>query len=183
MIFSTIFLFTRQGVSQKSYDSLKIETPKHYFNTLLVIDGYGKPSKNMKDTADVLNKRLKSYGVKQVNLSFCTPLYTKDEYSKDSSRISNHHILLTGNYNVLKPIFSGISDHKLVKLGIGIQVRKAFCLQISHHLLPEMQPMRQKHISDWQVQWYIATTLMKILIGDLESQNLLCGAIVTIYLS
>lgn len=121
MIFSTIFLFTRQGVSQKSYDSLKIETPKHYFNTLLVIDGYGKPSKNMKDTADVLNKRLKSYGVKQVNLSFCTPLYTKDEYSKDSSRISNHHILLTGNYNVLKPIFSGISDHKLVKLGIGLR--------------------------------------------------------------
>lgn len=107
--------------SQTAYDSLKLKTPKHYFNTVILIDGYGKPKKQLSDTSEILNRRLKNYGVKQSAISFYAPVFTQTEYNSDSTVISNSHVLITGNYNVLRPTFAGIDDHKLVKLGIGLR--------------------------------------------------------------
>lgn len=105
--------------AQESYTLTGAKTPKHYFNTLIVLDAYRKPQQAIKDTADVISRRLKNYGVKQTDLSFCTPLFTRDDV--DSNVISNSHLLLTGNYVVLRPVFDGISDHRLVKFGIGLR--------------------------------------------------------------
>ena len=84
------------------------------------MDAYRKPDRAFKDTIPPINKRLKSYGIKQFNLSFHIPLYTKDIKETDGA-ISNVHLLLTGNYLALKPVFDGLSQHKLVKAGIGLR--------------------------------------------------------------
>lgn len=120
-LFSTLFLLLRSGGAQNSYDSLKIKSPKHYFQTILVLDGYRKPSQDIKDTVNFLSKRLKSYGVNQFSFSFITPLLTKEKITVDSNRKANSHLLLTVNYVRLQPIFSGISTHNLVKSGVGIR--------------------------------------------------------------
>ncbi|HOZ86763.1 MAG TPA: DUF6268 family outer membrane beta-barrel protein [Bacteroidia bacterium] len=114
------FLFFHDLRSQDSTGVLKIELPKHYFNTVFVLDVYRKPETKIKDTIDYQSKRLKTYGVKQFDLSFYTPLFTTETHP-DSSTISNTHILLTGNYSVLRPVFEGIEQHKLAKIGIGIR--------------------------------------------------------------
>lgn len=106
--------------SQDSSAALKVEIPKHYFRTVIVIDAYRKPETNIKDTLDYQSRRLKTYGVKQLDLSFYTPLATFEEHP-DSTTITNSHVLLTGNYTAFRPVFEGIDQHKLVKLGIGIR--------------------------------------------------------------
>lgn len=115
------FLLALQIKAQGSFDSLKLKQPKHYFNTVIVIDGYRKPNREFKDTTNALSKRLKSYGIKQFNLSFVVPLYTKDKPGTDSSVIKNSHLLLTGNFLSLRPVFDGLSQHNLVKFGIGMR--------------------------------------------------------------
>jgi hypothetical protein len=105
--------------AQESYTLTGAKTPKHYFNTIIVLDAYRKPEKAIKDTSEFISRKLKNYGVKQTDLSFCTPLMTRD-YT-DSNVISNTHLLLTGNYVALRPGFDGISDHRLVKFGIGVR--------------------------------------------------------------
>ncbi len=120
LLAGALFLFNGGAQSQTSYEATGAKTPKHYFNTVITLDAYRKPEKNLKDTQDYISRRLKTYGVRQFDLSFCTPLITIDDNS-DTTVIKNSHILLTGNYTVLRPAFSGISDHKLVKLGVGIR--------------------------------------------------------------
>lgn len=106
-------------LAQTSYKTLDLKTPKHYFNTVLSLDGYRKPEVQLKDTSEPLNRRLKSYGIRQFNLNLCAPLVTID--GKDTTVMSNSHILLTVNYNSLRPQFSGISDHRLTKFGVGLR--------------------------------------------------------------
>jgi hypothetical protein len=106
--------------AQSTYDSLKIKLPKHYFNTVIVLDAYRKPNKSLTDTSEILSRRLKSYGIKQFNFSLHAPLYTKDRTNADSS-IRNTHLLLTGNFVSVRPTFDGISDHNLIKFGIGMR--------------------------------------------------------------
>ena len=118
---SAFFLFHPEVRSQTSFDSLKIKQPKHYFNTVIVTDAYRKPNKEFNDTSDALSKRLKSYGVKQFNAYFHTPLYTKDKYGADGTVIKNTHLLLTGNFVSLRPVFDGLSEHNLIKFGVGLR--------------------------------------------------------------
>ncbi len=109
--------------SQTAFDTLKLKTPKHYFNTTIVLNSYTKPEKKFTDTVNVLSKRLQSYGVKQFNLSFQIPLFTNDirGIGTESNVIENHHVLLTGNFMRLRPVFAGLSQHTLTKRGIGIR--------------------------------------------------------------
>lgn len=72
------------------------------------------------DTVNAISKRLKTYGIKQMCLSFQIPLLTKD-ISIDSNTIANHHLLLTGTFLSLRPQFEGISQHHLVKRGVGVR--------------------------------------------------------------
>lgn len=111
--------------AQSTYDSSKVNPdsyrgPKHYFNTLLVLDSYRKPDRPFKDTSSALSRRLKSYGVKQFSFSFLTPLFTKDHVLADGT-IQNSHLLLTANFVSLRPVFDGLSNHNLIKLGIGLR--------------------------------------------------------------
>jgi hypothetical protein len=114
------FLFLPEIRSQNSFDSLKARLPRHYFNTVVVLDAYRKPDVPFKDTMNRLSKRLKSYGIKQLTLSFHVPLLTTEKTNADSS-IRNTHLLLTGNYMSLRPLFDGLSQHNLVKFGIGMR--------------------------------------------------------------
>lgn len=117
----TFFLLLFEVRSQTSFDNSKIKQPRHYFNTVIVADAYRKPNREFTDTTDALSRRLKSYGVKQFNMYFHAPLFTNDKYSSDSSVIKNTHLLLTGNYVSLRPVFDGISEHNLVKFGVGLR--------------------------------------------------------------
>ena len=125
---SAIFLFLTQTEAQKSFDSLKLKLPKHYFKTIILIDGYNKPTQNIKldqsmndTTADFLSKRLKTYGVKQFVFSLNTPLLTIEKPTGDSGVMKNTHVLLTANYMSLQPVFGGIQQHNLYKAGIGLR--------------------------------------------------------------
>lgn len=123
MLFSTLLLLLQTLEAQNSYDSLKIKLPKHYFKTVLVIDGYRKPNQALTDTTEFLNEKLKTYGVNQFIFSLNTPIATIEKPVKDSlSPQKNTHILLTVNYMRLQPTFSGISNHDLVKAGVGVRM-------------------------------------------------------------
>lgn len=122
MFSSIIFFGLNSAVSQNNFDSLKVKIPKHYFNTLIVIDSYNKPNKKI-DSINAISKQLKSYGYRQRNISFQIPIFTKDQkgvYS-DTNVIANHHVLLTGTFLSLTPTFNGIAKHQLVKRGIGLR--------------------------------------------------------------
>jgi hypothetical protein len=119
----TFFLFLNGAQAQGSYDSLKLKLPKHYFKTIIMVDGYRKPNQEIKDTVDFLSKKLKSYGVNQFIFSLITPLKTYEKPAFDStSPKKNTHLLLTANYMRLQPVFNGIATHNLVKAGIGVRV-------------------------------------------------------------
>lgn len=121
MVICTLFLFIKITKAQTTFDSLKIKQPKHFFNTVIVIDSYNKPQKTVTDTLDFLDKRLKSYAIKQYNLSFYTPIATINKPTADSTVTKNTHLLLTGTFMALQPIFSGISQHTLIKAGVGLR--------------------------------------------------------------
>jgi hypothetical protein len=116
----TLLLFLPGIKSQNAYDSLRLKLPRHYFNTVIVIDAYRKPDKPFKDTLNALSRRLKSYGIKQLSISFHAPLYTKDKVAPDGT-VQNTHILLTGDFMSLRPVFDGLSQHNLIKFGIGMR--------------------------------------------------------------
>lgn len=120
MFIGTIFFIRNSCHAQESVKALEVKLPKHYFNTILTLDAYRKPERNLKDTNDVVSRRLKTYGIRQFNLSFCTPLATFQN-ERDTTVIKNGHLLLTANYMSLRPVFSGIEDHRLVKFGVGIR--------------------------------------------------------------
>ena len=82
--------------SQESYSLTGAEAPRHYFNTIIVVDAYRKPGVAIKDTTDPISKRLDTYGIRQSDISFCTPLATFDDHG-DSVVVSNGHLLLTRN--------------------------------------------------------------------------------------
>lgn len=121
MSITALFLFCTFSNAQTTFDSLKIKQPKHFFNTVIVIDSYTKPNQKNTDTSDFLDKRIKGYGIKQFNLSFCTPISTKNKPTADSSVTKNIHVLLTGNFMALQPVFDGIAQHTLIKAGVGIR--------------------------------------------------------------
>lgn len=103
-------------------DSIKVIKPaKHYFKTNIYTDFYSTSKHDLLGRSFV-SKKLKTYKLNQSIIGFNTPIYTKDYYKKDSTRISNIHLLLTGSYAVVSPIFSGISNHHLSKTSIGLRM-------------------------------------------------------------
>ena len=103
-------------------DSLKtIKPAKHYFKTIIYSDYYTTSKRDLNSENFVSNK-LKSYQVSQFTLGFNTPLITKDYYNKDSTVISNFHLLLAGSFVSVKPFFDGMTEnHNLIKKTIGIK--------------------------------------------------------------
>jgi hypothetical protein len=103
-------------------DSIQVIKPaKHYFKTSIYTDFYSTSKRNLTGEKFV-SKKLKTYKLNQSITGFNMPVYTKDYYKKDSTRISNIHLLLTGSYAVVSPIFSGISNHHLSKTSIGVRM-------------------------------------------------------------
>ncbi len=98
-----------------------IKPAKHYFKTNIYTDFYSTSKRNLIGDKYV-SKKLKTYKLNQSIIGFNTPIYTKDSYKNDSTRISNIHLLLTGSYAVVSPIFSGISNHHLSKTSVGVRM-------------------------------------------------------------
>jgi hypothetical protein len=114
-------LFSTKLLAFKN-DSLKVKKQaQHYFNTLVYTDFYGTGKRDLSDV-NFVGKKLKTYQVRQFVLGFNTPLFTKDYYNKDSTVISNFHLLLTGGYSAVTPKFSGVvNDHKLSRTSLGVR--------------------------------------------------------------
>ncbi len=103
-------------------DSLMVKKQaKHYFHTLVYTDFYSAGKRDLSDI-NFVGKKLKSYQVNQFVFGFNVPLFTKDYYNRDSSVISNFHLLLTGSYLSITPKFSGIAkDHHLSRTSLGVR--------------------------------------------------------------
>lgn len=103
-------------------DSLRkaVKPPKHYFSNTIYADAYATGQRDLPHH-NYAGKKLGSYQVNQVVLGFSVPVATKDFYNKDSTRISNLHLLLTGSYAGLTPQFTGIPNHHFTKASIGFR--------------------------------------------------------------
>jgi hypothetical protein len=113
------FVFFSTKLLAFSNDSLKIvKPPKHYFNKTIYADFYSTGKRTL-DTINKVSKKLNTYQVTQSLIGFNAPVFTKDYYNKDSTRISNLHLLLTGSYASIALNFGGISKHNLTKLSMG----------------------------------------------------------------
>ncbi|MES2134464.1 MAG: hypothetical protein V4506_19110 [Bacteroidota bacterium] len=106
-----------------NHDSLKVMKPaRHYFKTTIYTDFYGTGKRDLSGKNFVSNK-LKTYQLNQFTLGFNAPVFTQDFYKKDSTKISNLHLLLTGSYASVSPDFEGVkTKHRLSKTSVGIRV-------------------------------------------------------------
>lgn len=121
----TFLLFSTYLKAQSAFDSLYIKPAKHYFKTVVFLDTYGKPNQTIekgKGNDTIFDKKLETYGIKQSNFGFYTPIYTRTELNADSTVYSNTHYLLTGNFLTLKPKFDGIKEHTLIKYSLGMRI-------------------------------------------------------------
>jgi len=115
------FVFFHTKLPAFNNDSTKvINPPKHYFTRTIYLDLYSTGLRKL-DTLNVLSSKLHSYQVSQAVLGFNVPVVTKDFYNRDSTKISNLHFLLTGNYASVSVNFSGISRHTLSKASLGFR--------------------------------------------------------------
>lgn len=73
------------------------------------------------DTVNTISRKLNSFDFSQFSIGFNAPFLTKDNYNKDSTRISNIHFLFSGGYTALGLNFSGISEHTLTKTFMGVK--------------------------------------------------------------
>ena len=102
-------------------DTLKAaKLSKHYFKTVLNVDYYGTQKTDLQKENFYANK-LKNYGISQIAIGLNTPLFTKDYCKKDSTQISNFHLLLAASYVSVIPQFEGIGAHRLVKTSVGVR--------------------------------------------------------------
>ncbi len=116
-----VILFTKLLAFNKDLiKTAPVPLAKHYFNHMYYLDFYS-PFKRDLDTSNLVSKRLKSYQISQLSLGFNVPIVTKDFYNKDSTKISNIHFLLTGNYSSINLNFAGIEKHRLTKTAIGFR--------------------------------------------------------------
>lgn len=121
IILAVGFVLLCTKLSAIKSDSLKVgKLPKHYFKTTFNLDFYSTGKRNLDQTVFV-SQKLKTYQVNQFAFGFNTPLFTKDYYKKDSTQISNFHLLLAGSYVALTPKFDGITTHHLSKKTIGLR--------------------------------------------------------------
>jgi hypothetical protein len=100
-------------------DTTGVKPPKHYFATVISLDFYRKPQVRLEPPSRAGN-RLGRYGLNESALNFYTPLLTRVKTMGDGT-IRNFHLLLTANVHSLRPEFSNISDHRLLKAGVGVR--------------------------------------------------------------
>lgn len=113
-----VFILTKL-LAFNNNDSIKtVKPPKHYFNKTIFADYYVTGQRKL-DTLSTISKKLISYQVSQFSIGYNFPIITKDFYNKDSTQISNLHLLISGNYTKLNLDFGGISKHDLTNLSIG----------------------------------------------------------------
>lgn len=118
------FVFICTKLSAFNADSTKVKTPrlpKHYFSNAIYLDFYSTGKRTLDTTGNPVSGKLRSYQVSQTVLGFNLPVVTKDFYNKDSTRISNIHFLLTGNYAAVNVNFGGIDNHRLSKASLGFR--------------------------------------------------------------
>lgn len=154
------FVFFNTKLLALKNDSLKVKKQaKHYFNTLVYTDFYKTGKRDLSDI-NFVGKKLKTYQVSQFVVGFNTPLLTKDFYNKDSTVISNFHLLLTGGYSVVAPDFSGVSkDHYLSRTSFGI--RTIYNFGKRSILYAEFSPfMTQDNGYSYTKRYRIASTLI-----------------------
>lgn len=123
IIYLTVLGFVFNFTKLLAFDGDTAKTakiPKHYFKTTFYADFY-TPGKRTLDTVNTVSKKLKSYKISQLSLGFNVPVITKDIYNKDSTRISNMHLLLTGGYSNVALDFEGISKHNFSKTSLGMR--------------------------------------------------------------
>lgn len=114
-----IFFAFQIGIAQQSFDSLGIKHARHFFNTVLSLDFYRKPQRQF-TTQQAGANVLGTYGVRQANLFFYTPLQTQIKVLADSVQ-QNTHLLLTASLISLRPVFRDLKQHHLMKAGIGLR--------------------------------------------------------------
>jgi len=115
---SFVFFNTKLSAFNNTDTIKTVDPPKHYFNKTFYIDNYLTGTRNL-DTINAVSKKLKSYQVKQFSIGYNFPVFTKDFYNKDSTKLSNFHFLLSGNYTNLKLNFEGITEHNLTNFSFA----------------------------------------------------------------
>lgn len=117
-LFLLVVCFSTTIAVARENDTVKIKMPKHYFHQTLNTDYYTTGERKL-DTINRISKRLNSYKISQFSIGYCAPIFTKNYYKKDSTQISNLHILFTTSYSRVNLDFSGINQHYLSKFAIG----------------------------------------------------------------
>lgn len=117
-ILSFVLSFTELSAFNNTDSTKTVDPPKHYFNKTIYLDYYSTGKRDL-DTINKISKLLGSYQLSQLNLGYNFPMVTRDIYNKDSTRISNIHLLFSGNYTNVQLNFGGISKHNLIKLSLG----------------------------------------------------------------
>lgn len=117
-LISFVIFFTKLSAFTNNDSIRTVKPPKHYFNRTIYLDYYSAGKRTL-DTVNTISKKLSSYQVSQISLGCNFPIISKDFYNRDSSKISNMHLLITGNYSQLNLNFEGISKHEFTKLSVG----------------------------------------------------------------
>lgn len=122
----------------------KISKAIHYFLPTFFTTYYNVPKRKL-DVSLPVGKILKDYSSTQYNFGFYTPIYTKNIYNRDSTIISNWHVLATGNLLLSSPVFSGLTtQHQFIKAGIGCRLmynngkKDIFFFELSPFLLKDL---------------------------------------------
>ena len=118
ILISFVFLNTKLSAFNNHDTTKVVKVPKHYFNKTIYLDYYSTGSREL-DTINTVSKKMSAYQVSQLCLGYNFPIVTKDFYNKDSTKVSNLHLLITGSYAKLNLNFEGIDKHYLTKASIG----------------------------------------------------------------
>ena len=118
-LLSFVLLSTKLSAFNKDSSGVAAP-PKHYFTRTIYLDLYSTGKRTL-DTGITVSNTLRSYQLSQAVLGFNLPVATKDFYNKDSTKISNLHFLLTGNYASVNVNFGGIETHRLSKASLGFR--------------------------------------------------------------
>lgn len=118
LLISFVLIITKLSAFNDTDTTKVVKPPKHYFNKTIYLDYYSTGKRDL-DTTNTISNKLGAYQVSQLAIGYNFPILTRDIYNKDSTRISNLHLLITGSYSKLNLNFEGISKHYLTKISLG----------------------------------------------------------------
>jgi hypothetical protein len=111
-----LFLFIKSDAA--GIDTIK--TPKHFIKTGFQLNRYHRLESNIRPFSN--NHPTYKYSFLQTNLSFYTPIYTSDKEDQNTLEHSNFHLLLTGNFQISKAVFTNFNKKPLfIKSAIGLR--------------------------------------------------------------